>query len=98
MGNMTGKFLSQWHMSEAKRQEARVNAMQKRNGTNLPLTPIIAWCCGCCIGPHVARNKRTILSSSEADKILVRRKVRKRGKTFADDVNALQEWFRTNQY
>jgi hypothetical protein len=73
MGNMTGKFLSQWHMSEAKRDEARLNAIQKRNGTNFPLTPIVAWGCGCCIGPSVNK-ERSILSAAEADKILKARK------------------------
>ena len=60
MSNMTGKFLSQWQMSEAKRHEAMLNSIQKREGTSYSLTPIIAWSCGCCIGPCIDRNKSQI--------------------------------------
>jgi len=78
--NMTGKFLSQWQMSEAKRQEAIANSIQKRDGTSFPLTDIIAWSCGCCIGPYIAKHKQPILSASEADEVLKKKKIRKQGK------------------
>jgi hypothetical protein len=70
---MTGRFLSQWEMAEAKRHEARANSIQKREGTNFPLSGIIAWGCGCCIGPSI-RYDQPILSASEADGVLKQRK------------------------
>lgn len=70
-----GKFLSQWQMAEAKRHEARANSIQKREGTNFPLSDIIAWDCGCCIGPVIMSHcKDPILSPEEADKVLRDRK------------------------
>ncbi len=71
--NMTGKFLTQWDMSEAKRHEARQNALQKREGTNHPLSSIIVWGCGCCVGPVLVRHKN-IPTAEEADEILRERK------------------------
>ncbi len=89
MSNLTGKFLSQEQMAEAKRSEAVMNAIQKRDGTNFPLSPIIAWGCGCCIGPVIMRRK-PILSASEADRALKKRKVRKQRKHEKDDFESLQ--------
>ena len=80
MSNHTEKFLTQQQMATAKEQEAIMNSIQKRNGTNFPLTEIIAWSCGCCIGPYIARGKGPILSPQEADKILKERKVRRNKK------------------
>jgi hypothetical protein len=73
MTNMSGKFLSQWHMAEAKHSEAIVNAIQKRAGTRHPLSETIAWSCGCCIQPYLKRDK-TIATPEEADAILRTRK------------------------
>ena len=78
--NHSGKFLSQWQMAEAKRIEAIENSVQKREGTNFPLSDIIAWDCGCCIGPVILRWEQPILSAAEADEVLKKRKIRKRDK------------------
>lgn len=80
MSNHTEKFLTQWQMSEAKRSEAIMNSIQKREGTHFPLSNIIAWGCGCCIGPVIKRHDGPILSPQEADKILKARKVRRNKK------------------
>lgn len=77
MSNMTGRFLSQWHMAEAKHSEAIVNSIQNRNGTRHPMKNIIAWGCGCCIQPYLNKDK-TIATSEEADAILRQRKVKKK--------------------
>src|SRR4051812_2269096 len=73
MSNHTGKFLTQWQMAEAKRHEAWQNSQQKRNGTNHPMSNIIAWSCGCCIGPVLKRDE-TILTPEQADAVLKLRK------------------------
>lgn len=74
MSNLTGKFLSRWQMAEAKRSEAVINSVQKRNGTRHPLGPIIAWSCGCCIGPY-RKTDKTIATPDEADAILRKKRV-----------------------
>lgn len=75
MSNLDGKFLSQWEMSEAKRHEAKLNSIQKREKTHFLLSDIVVWGCGCCIGPNIDRYKPK-LSPSEADDILKKRKKR----------------------
>jgi ubiquinone biosynthesis protein COQ9 len=66
-------FLTQWQMGEAKHSEAIANSVQKRNGTNHPLSKHIAWSCGCCIFPIILRDK-TVATAEEADAILKSRK------------------------
>jgi hypothetical protein len=80
MSNHTGKFLSQWQMAEAKRSEAILNSIQKREKTNHPLSNIIAWSCGCCIGPSI--NKDKIIPTKE--EALLFMKTQKRIAKFGD--------------
>ena len=72
MSNMTGRFLTQKQMAEAKSFEAICNSIQKRAGTRHPLSNVIAWDCGC-IGPVILRN-RIIPTSEQADAMLKLRK------------------------
>jgi hypothetical protein len=73
MSNHTGRFLTRWQMAEAKRDEARLNSVQKREGTNHPLSNIVAWSCGCCIGPCIKQDQN-IATPNEADAIMRQRK------------------------
>jgi hypothetical protein len=91
MSNMTGKFLSQWQMAEAKRTEDCMNAIQKRNGTNYPLSEILAWGCGCCIGPVIMEGKK-IPSPAEADEILRQRKHERKRKQTCEQANSHQKF------
>ena len=75
---MSRKFLSQWHMAEAKIEEAIANSIQKRDKTNFPLSRIIAWSCDCCIGPVIMYHKKPILTPEEADEVLRLRKRRRK--------------------
>lgn len=91
MSNHTGKFLTQKQMAEAKRSEAIQNSIQKREGTNFPLSEIIAWGCGCCIGPVINR-KSEILSAKEADAVLKAKKKSKKEKKNKTPVAPQIDW------
>lgn len=68
------KFLTSRQMSEAKRVEAVMNAVQKRNGTNFPVMGHVAWSCGCCVSVRIKDWGEPILSPAEADEVLRQRK------------------------
>lgn len=73
MPNHTGKFLTKYHMAEAKRSEAMTNSVQKREKTNHPAGEHIAWSCECCVGVPLKYDQK-ILSKTEALVELKRRK------------------------
>jgi hypothetical protein len=77
--DMTGKFLRRGAIIDTIKSEERTNAIQKRNGTNHPVTVTV---CGCpdpnCGAWHTLRKERTLPTAAEAELSLKESKAARR--------------------